>query len=469
MSQCANNAIKYGEMRTIDDRAEDVKSAIGRVRERINSHSSQYSGSAVATCYQLVFPVLRVLGWDPDNPATTHFLSDAPDGRVRLALRRDDGAAAILDVKNLGPNMDLPPPAKIDDLLIASDVADASVVAYTDGDEWVVYRKDEGWERRAKRLLESENFELGSWLNRWLWELGDGKKPRPRKPSGEWQPLSEATPKDRKPVRVRFRDGVEVSVSTLGGAYAAMGKYLVRTGILTNSHVPLGVTNSHNIVFSSTPEHLHGRRFTMPVDVGRGIWMETFIATRNFVKFSLRVFAKLDADPSGFEFKFGPDVVQDIVPAARSTAQTRDGRGFSVAELDKDDIVGTKPAAVTFLGGSEQRVTKWSDVFRLVASELVRLNLVATQHMPIALPNARNRVIANLSPFHPDGRRFRTPFGPVAGIHFEVSGPVAQVINWLLHLLDLAQVPQDFVKVRLRTSVNLPTVHLRDSEPSEIT
>lgn len=439
-------------MCTFEERSEEAKLEIERVRERTKSHPSHYSSSAVATCRQLVFPVLRAIGWDPDDPVTTHFVKESQVGRIRMALRREGGGSVLLDVNAMGTEMELPRPAKIDELLIGSGVADGNVVACTDGEVWVVFRKDDGWRKHVKHLQQSENYELWHWVDGRLGALRSHEGSARLQPVSDWHALNPRLPRDSKPISVRFCDGVTVSVNTWKAAYVAIGEYFVRSGKLSLDELPVSVTKLNN-QFNIVPEHPDGRRFRTPFRLTNDIWMESFINSKSLVSISIGLFRLLGGDRREVEFRF-PSTRPQPHPTTPHQDPPRANRNWPSRYRTLPGLVnnvsGSKPLIVVTHNGKEFMLSNWANAFRNVVAELVRDERITKCHMPISLPNSRSKSIADLSPYHPDGRRFRTPLGPIDGIFFEVSGPAEQVIRWLLYLLDVARVPQDSVRVQLR-------------------
>lgn len=280
------------------DRSDDVKREIGRVRERFRSHRRQHADSIFASCYQLVFPILRVLGWNPDDPAATRFPPAEKADQVPIVLQHESRGTVLLVASALGPKIELPDLTALDDYLMRLKVADVKVtdikiVVYTDGDDWVVFRKDDGWAKSEKRLSRSENYEMGHWLNE---RMSDDLC---------WCPLDQRPSMDSVPRQVRMRGYSTIKVSNYREVFAAIGRLLVESGTLNESHLPLGVTRSENVIFNSVPQHPDDSDFVREEQLAPKIWMETLISRAQVVDYAIRICCALDADASAIEFCFG--------------------------------------------------------------------------------------------------------------------------------------------------------------------
>lgn len=430
-------------MTSFDDVAEDVKQAIRQIRVRIEQRGSQYATSAVATCYQLVLPVLRAFGWDVDDPATTAITATDRGERVQIVRRSAGGDAILLEVSaHSVDRMHRPAFAKVEEYLLGADEPSASAAVFTDGDTWVVHRRADDWRAESKRLQRSENFEMGYWLYaRVQPSMGRGTEPpRPLKPRPVqgWRRLSEDLPRDVKPTRIRFADGVEHEVETFSGANAQIGRYLMRTGVLTAVRLPIGVTSQTRLVFNSVPKHLNGEAFYTPIQISDRIWMETRTKTSDFVEHLVRLFDALGVDKSSVEFEFGGARLSPV-PSG-------------LLDLSEPKFKANRhlPPRVVIDHCGDAHVTRhWIDLLVVTSNALIEDRRITRADCPIKTAKHRGRHLINTVPYHTNGRRFHNPKQISGGYYIEANLYVRDCYRYARFLLQYADIPLTAVKFSL--------------------
>ncbi len=85
----------------------DISSTITRVRELIGKHSQTYEKNEEAVRNQLVNPILRSLGWDPEDPDMVVPNIRMQEGHIPdYALKKNNKTVLFIEAKNLGTQLE---------------------------------------------------------------------------------------------------------------------------------------------------------------------------------------------------------------------------------------------------------------------------------------------------------------------------------------------------------------------------
>lgn len=144
-----------------------ITSKIEELRGRIGTHRGYITGSETRTRQLLIDPMLRVLGWDIENPERVHLEYPVSGGRVDYALRSSRQVVVVIEAKVLGKNLDNLGPGQLLKYAKDPDMQQLKLVVITDGDIWRIYSMESNPEKvfRISQLqpLESAQLAVDLW------------------------------------------------------------------------------------------------------------------------------------------------------------------------------------------------------------------------------------------------------------------------------------------------------------------
>ena len=266
---------------------------IDQLKSRIDRHGTHISGHETRTRVILIDPLLRSLGWDTEDPEVV--VHEYPIGRLKVdyALINDGEVVGILEAKALGRKLQNEVFAKFLD-----DLPGIPVVAFTDGDEWRFFRKSNNRLPETVKISESPG---GSFKVGFDFDEKIGRRVIPRPLSGTTLPdlLSQIKsgefPKGQKPTRVSFgRETTVLPKRTWKQMYVTVASHLVATGrVKANTTIkPKGKDGVKPLVSPNED------RFNVPVDIGRGLWLEANVAAKGAVANSIFLLEWCGVDPT---------------------------------------------------------------------------------------------------------------------------------------------------------------------------
>ena len=141
-----------------------IASKIEELRGRVGTHRGYLTGSETRTRQLLIDPMLRVLGWDIEDPERVHLEYKGQSGKPDYALISSGQVVVVIEAKVLGKNLDNLGPGQL--LKYAKD-PDLQLVIITDGDAWRIYSMKSASEKvfRISQLqpLESAQIAVDLW------------------------------------------------------------------------------------------------------------------------------------------------------------------------------------------------------------------------------------------------------------------------------------------------------------------
>ena len=286
------------------------------LKKRIEEHREYLSQDETRTRQVLIDPLLKELGWDVGDPSVVeleHRIEKPFGGKGNYkpdyALMQEGKPVAVIEAKKLDSQ-------QLDDATLQVDhYANNDGIPYgvaTDGDEWrlIDAHKRGRLDERVTTLFQVLTDDVSKCALRSLalWnpnvcaEGGPAEAlepvvspvqpppPPPPPPPDDCEPLPTLQPKGQKPAKVRLNDGEEIEVSNWTDVITEVAKALVRNRKLSKQMCPvmLGVV----CIVNDRPHRPDGTEFKGPVNIGQGMWLETFGAAETNVK---RCEAILDA------------------------------------------------------------------------------------------------------------------------------------------------------------------------------
>ena len=286
------------------------------LKKRIEEHREYLSQDETRTRQVLIDPLLKELGWDVGDPAAVELEyriekpfggrgNDKPDYALMMGRKADDEPVAVVEAKTLASQ-------KLDDATEqVHTYAIAQAIPYgvvTDGDEWrlIDVRKPVKPIDKVTTMFQVSVDDASKCALRSLalWRsnicahdgpvdavepvlIGQGIEPPPPPPPppDDCEPLPKLQPKGQKPVKVRLDDGEEIEVSNWTDVVTEVAKALVRDRKLRKQMCPVMLNERSVVCFvNDRPQRPDGTEFKGPVNIGQGMWLETFGAAETNVK-----------------------------------------------------------------------------------------------------------------------------------------------------------------------------------------
>ena len=247
---------------------EPLISVIETVKKRMQQHQLALRRSEALTRYALIDPVLRVLGWDTEDPEIVVPEYGAGGGFADYALMGSSGPVSLLEAKKLGEDLT----SKIGQALNYCNEQGINHMLLSDGDTWVMYevfRQAPIEERRLVSLSIQNNpaYEAAlKLLLLWRPNLESGRpvavnepvleipiyqaqaashypEPVPVSPvgTGNWISLAsvEVGKGKKHPREVRFSAGEGRTIESWGQVLVAAADWLVKAQYLTAAGCPI--------------------------------------------------------------------------------------------------------------------------------------------------------------------------------------------------------------------------------------
>ncbi|MDE0659264.1 MAG: hypothetical protein OXI79_06395 [Gammaproteobacteria bacterium] len=329
---------------------QEILEVVKGVRQRIHDHRSLLGQNEAATRAALIDPLLRVLGWETDNPGLVvpEYSIPSSSSRADYALFRDAGAPAhrkpdvIVEAKKLGEQLDSAAAQAVNYCTLDG----FEHFAVTDGQRWRVY-----WTRAPGALNEklvaqfdivSDGAEHATLKALVLWRpavaqgviqaaaaplavdgpgSGPGAAPSvsatvsasdipnapsaPALPAGAgWTPLAGLKPPAySKPAELRMPSGETVAVKSWKSLMIEVTRWLVSQGLLQPTVEPIKVGARY--ILARTPEHPSGQGFTAPGHADSW-YVETSYAAGPLVSNTCMIVRHVHADPGEFMVRIRP-------------------------------------------------------------------------------------------------------------------------------------------------------------------
>ena len=288
---------------------EPLVSVLAEVKERLERHDQELRQSEALTRSALIDPVLRALGWNPEDPALVRPEYQVSDGKADYALFSvASKAVAIVEVKSLGRSLEQD--RELDQLLRYSFFGGIPYGVLTNGDNWHVYdlKMPGGVAMRERRTLETTIADAEPYqcalqlLYLWRPNLASGQpvtanvppapvaapiappapaqpQPAPARPiyptdaalPGNWTPLSRVhrASGDAKPRAIRFPNGESRQVRDWVTALVQLADWLAENEHLIARDCPIP-----GLAFiNSRPINARGIEFRRPERVAGGIYV----------------------------------------------------------------------------------------------------------------------------------------------------------------------------------------------------
>ena len=268
----------------------------------------------------------------------------------------------------------------------------------------------------------------------------------------------------------------EVGVNNWTELYVELARYLVRSGKLNRSLVPVKTSRGARYAVTDDGRHSNGRPFQQPRDIGNGLVLETNASAMTKLTLSKRLLEECGVSPSSVQLRMTdqPSDQHSGVTSRRSARTNRRKRGVrsvrdrvaSDAVTATSDAIGpdgwkrlsdvegdwhmAPPSRFKLAGRPVVVVKSWKQLYAGIAAGLVESGQLTRDICPIYVRKGRLSAI-NTQPYHPaterlpDGRSYEAPYDIGGGMWLENKASTIQLVNDVKNLLRLCGVAPDDV------------------------
>ena len=298
-----------------------VEKTVAVLRQRIRDDSKYISRYEARTRVVLIDPLLRVLGWNPENSKDVQIEYRAKTGRFDYALMREGQPLAVIEAKKLTEDLSAPD-VQAQVMTYARDPksSDIRLFAITNGDDWIIYRMS-GSRLKAETVSVSSDdlsdaaYRFADYLSRTKLIGPTAEKPRQaqhrskgkptRSRRGKWYPLVGELPEGR-PTAVRLGDEPPTNWVSWRELYADVAEYLYATGFIDESDLPVYVANGNYCAINEVPIHPgpDGKPFGKAVQIGENMWLETRVHGNSLRDYPGRLLTKFHNKPASVQLRY---------------------------------------------------------------------------------------------------------------------------------------------------------------------
>lgn len=304
-----------------------LEKTVRELRRRAQAHSDYIKGHETRTRVLLIDPLLRALGWDPENPDEVQLEYKLTAGLPDYALMKDDRPIAVIEAKKLGTRLNKHNPGQVIKYTTDTDFIRRQLVVFTNGSEWVFFRASNKWNPESVDLASGEPFKAAYDLVNCLSaskfdDRPDGTFDRSRLKTvfevrDPAEPLPAADYK-RKPARLKFEDGSERTVTSWSGLWEEMCKYVLDRGLVKPDDYPVVLAQTKQVkkcVMNTSPVHPHGRKFGDPKEIREGIWLEKELnSNMALLRYAVRLLERFGVDPMTVQIEYAPTTIESANP-----------------------------------------------------------------------------------------------------------------------------------------------------------
>lgn len=285
----------------------ELEKPVRLIRERAAKHNEYIKGHETRTRVLLIDPLLRALGWDPENPDEVQLEFKArrtPD----YALMKDGAAVAVIEAKRLGSNLGSSVQVQVIQHIKDPACSQVSLVAFTNGDDWIFCRESGDWKDERVKISSNQTFETAYDLADCMSVSAFGgtvTDPDDDEDSHgvpvDCDPLPDAD-LDRKPSRINFEDGSEHAISSWSKVYVEVSRYVIDKGLVSPGDYPVVLARGDQpktCALNTSPVYQSGKDFWSPVEVREGIFLETGLGSdKRRWQHSTRMLKRFGIDPN---------------------------------------------------------------------------------------------------------------------------------------------------------------------------
>lgn len=292
-----------------------VEKTVEILRQRISEDREYISRLEARTRAVLIDPLLRSLGWNPEISRDVQLEYVAQSGRFDYALMRDGELVAVIEAKRLDAELSTEVHLQVIRYIQDPECTRIMLVAFTDGDEWILCRESNDWKAETVKISSNQPFKTAFAMVDCLSpsKLGVGAATKPRRAAGtarpprrgKWYPLVGDLP-NKLPTAVRLGDERPYDWKSWRDLYTDVAAYLVETGFIRDSDLPVWVANGKYCAINDEPIHPgpDRKQFGKPVQIGDAMWLESYGNRNSLRDYSGRLLRKFHSDPESVQVRF---------------------------------------------------------------------------------------------------------------------------------------------------------------------
>lgn len=331
---------------------DNLKEVIETVLERLKKHRSLYEKSEESVRYQIINPILRGLGWNPESPEEVQPNIASEEGVPDYSLLKNSKKVLFIEAKKL--SVDIEQKEIVRKLANYCFGEGMKYGVLTNGSVWLLFRAFEEGTTIAERIVwktDVENEDVSAIIRRLntisretvedienlikklqiLDEIWQSLLNEPKEMIKGLIPVFEGLVKEGYPdcefetsdiedfIKERVRELISPpteTVSELGtkpesvqfterprkmeirrevfeirNSYEILintANWLIKKGKLKTTDCPVGMGHKRNLV-NRTPKHKYGDSFTAPKKLSNGLWIETHYSTASCINNARRL------------------------------------------------------------------------------------------------------------------------------------------------------------------------------------
>ena len=306
------------------DDPDQIEQMVRALRQRASEYREYIQGHETRTRMVLVDPLLRELGWNPENPDEVQVEFKMKAGKPDYVLIKDGKPIAIIEAKRLGTDFGRGVPPQVVKYIKDPECSNIRLVAFTNGDEWVICREFGDYEDERVKIsadqpfktayhlvdcLSASRFEPPPSRNDGITTVFQVDGPVTPRPEADWK---------RKPSLLRFVDGSEQAADSWPGVYVAVSRYVVDRGLVKPEDYPVVLAKGPRVkrcAMNNSKVHPNGNTFTDPKEVRDGVWLENDLGSNEARKdYSVRMLGHFDIDPGVVQIEYATITIDSSKP-----------------------------------------------------------------------------------------------------------------------------------------------------------
>lgn len=309
------------------DDPKQIEQMVRALKDRASEHREYIEGHETRTRLVLIDPLLRELGWDPEDPEVVQVEFKLKAGKIDYALMKDGEPVAVIEAKRLGTNFGSGVPHQVIKYIKDPECSNIRLVAFTNGDEWVICRESGDYEDERVKISADQPFETAYHFVDCL--SASRFEPEPTRSDDRGvirtvlqvqspvTPLPEADWK-QKPSLLRFEDGSKRVVNSWARVYLETCRYVVYDGLVQPDDYPVVLAKVHQVkrcAMNTSKVHPNGNDFTDPREVSEGVWLENDLGSNKAIKdYSVRMLRKFGIDPGSVQIEYATITIDSSKP-----------------------------------------------------------------------------------------------------------------------------------------------------------
>ena len=318
------------------DDPKQVEQPVRELRRRISEYRDYIEGDETRTRVVLVDPLLRDLGWNPEDPEAVQVEFKLTAGKPDYALMKDGKVVAVIEAKRLGLNLGSSVHLQVIRYIQDPACSQIDLVAFTNGDEWVFCRRSENWEAARVTISDDNSFLTAYGLvDNLSASMFDPPLPPNESrlvskvvmtvqsaatflPEADWK---------KKPALIRFVDGSEQEVTSWAKVYFEAARFVLDNGLVKTEDYPVVLARAKQVkkcAMNTSPVHPHGRPFGDPKEVRKGIWLEGETGSNKANRdYSVRMLESFGVNPATVQIEYATVTVDSSKPPPLPLRSTR--------------------------------------------------------------------------------------------------------------------------------------------------